>query len=395
MKKIIAPIVALLICAAAAATVPHKPQIPDIEGYKTLLGDFHVHTVFSDASTWPTTRVAEAAYDGLDILAITDHCETRHKKMIKKGYFNPEKVNQNTSYELAKAEGKSRKVLVLHGAEVTTGLRLFAGHFNVHFISDGVALANEEEKENGKIKDDIKREETALLNGLREARRQGAFITYNHPDWAPQSPEGAKWLPIHEKIYKEGLMDGIEIENHSVGFCPEAFHWAIEKNLTVVSGTDCHQDMMDLVDYEKGEYRSYTLVFAKEKTEASIREALDARRTAVYADDKFYGREEVLRPLFNASVKFGKIKQSPGKVKFSVTNKSSVPIYLERVDGSGIVADRFIKLNANETMNFYFYAPKGVKAFGKSSVEVSYKVMNYLTDVDKPLVHTFHFDINE
>ncbi len=37
-----------------------KINFPDIPGYKTLLCDFHQHTVFSDGSVWPNIRVQEA-----------------------------------------------------------------------------------------------------------------------------------------------------------------------------------------------------------------------------------------------------------------------------------------------------------------------------------------------
>ena len=66
MRRLILFVVAILtvfsISGATAALTPNKIVIPDIEGYKTLKGDFHVHTVFSDASVWPTTRVQEAVW---------------------------------------------------------------------------------------------------------------------------------------------------------------------------------------------------------------------------------------------------------------------------------------------------------------------------------------------
>ena len=52
-------------------------RLPAIEGYETLTGDFHIHTVFSDGKVWPDVRVNEAWRDGLDVIAITDHLEYR------------------------------------------------------------------------------------------------------------------------------------------------------------------------------------------------------------------------------------------------------------------------------------------------------------------------------
>ena len=55
-------------------------RIPDINGYKTLKCDFHVHTVFSDGKVLPDQRVKEAWNEGLDVIAITDHLEYRPNK---------------------------------------------------------------------------------------------------------------------------------------------------------------------------------------------------------------------------------------------------------------------------------------------------------------------------
>ena len=39
-------------------------EFPDLAGYKTLVCDLHMHTVFSDGSVWPNIRVMEAQKDG-------------------------------------------------------------------------------------------------------------------------------------------------------------------------------------------------------------------------------------------------------------------------------------------------------------------------------------------
>ena len=44
----------------------HRIVIPDINEYKTLKGELHIHTVFSDASVWTTPRIDEAMTEGLD-----------------------------------------------------------------------------------------------------------------------------------------------------------------------------------------------------------------------------------------------------------------------------------------------------------------------------------------
>lgn len=69
--------VVILLSAIILNTGFSAPQryFPDIPGYQTLVGDFHIHTVFSDGLVWPTVRVDEAVREKLDVIAFTDHIE--------------------------------------------------------------------------------------------------------------------------------------------------------------------------------------------------------------------------------------------------------------------------------------------------------------------------------
>ena len=106
MKRVITALCAAFVAMSASAYTPNRIVIPDIEGYKTLKGDFHIHTVFSDGDVWPSTRVKEAVWEGLDVIAITEHLDTRHQKMVNKGYFTKEKNDRHRSYEIAKEAAK-------------------------------------------------------------------------------------------------------------------------------------------------------------------------------------------------------------------------------------------------------------------------------------------------
>lgn len=55
---------------------------------------------------------------------------------------------------------------------------------------------------------------------------------------------------------------------------------------------DIHQPIQTDYDFSKGEHRTMTFVFAKERSPEGIREALDNRRTAVYYRELVIGREE-------------------------------------------------------------------------------------------------------
>src|SRR6266508_3307971 len=70
--------------ARAQTPVRHALPVPDVPGFKTLKADFHLHTVFSDGTVWPTVHVQDAWRDGLDVIALTEHAEyTPHAADVK------------------------------------------------------------------------------------------------------------------------------------------------------------------------------------------------------------------------------------------------------------------------------------------------------------------------
>ena len=100
-------------------------RLPDIAGYETLTGDFHIHTVFSDGKVWPDVRVNEAWRDGLDVIAVTDHLEYRpHGKKIE--------GDLNEPYRIAAKRGEQLGILVIPGCEITRQKPV--GHINALFI---------------------------------------------------------------------------------------------------------------------------------------------------------------------------------------------------------------------------------------------------------------------
>ena len=168
----------------------------------------HTHTIFSDGNVWPTTRVDEAILDGLDFFVITDHLDGRHQKLANKGLFN---CDRDESYRLAAAYAKSRDILVIHGGEITRGMP--PGHFNVSFVDSDTKIGEEEDK----FEDHFE----GMVAGLKEARKQGAFMVWNHPHWSRQAPNGPVWYDEHSRILDMGLMHGLEVFNQFDGFSKE------------------------------------------------------------------------------------------------------------------------------------------------------------------------------
>ena len=65
----------------------HRQEIilPQVMGYNIYKADLHTHTIYSDGNVTPSWRLREAWFDGLDIIAITDHIEYRRieRNLIK------------------------------------------------------------------------------------------------------------------------------------------------------------------------------------------------------------------------------------------------------------------------------------------------------------------------
>lgn len=256
-----------------------KIEFPDIEGYLSLKTDFHIHTVFSDGSVWPNIRIQEAVADGLDAISLTEHIEYQpHIEDIP----HPDR---NRSYHIATEAAKPFDLIVIHGAEITRDMP--PGHANAIFITDANKL---------KIEDPIA--------AYEEANRQGAFVFWNHPDWMRQNSDGvAKMTEMHHTLVSRKLLHGIEVVN-DLTYSEEALHLAQKEGLVPVGTSDIH----GLVDYQynliNGGHRPITLVFAKERTEDSIKSALFAGRTVSWYNNLLIGNEEWLSALIDASLAF-------------------------------------------------------------------------------------------
>lgn len=250
---------------------------PDIPGYKTLRCDLHQHTVFSDGSVWPDIRVMEALKDSLDAISLTEHLEYQpHKQDIPH-------ADRNRSYQVALKEAKDHQLIIIHGSEITRRAPL--GHCNAIFINDANKL----------LLDDS-------IAVFREAKKQGAFIFWNHPSWPSTNTDRVAVLTdLHKMLIKEKLLDGIEVANDQ-SYYDEALQIALDNDLTMMGTSDIHK----LIDWDfavsKGGHRPLTLVFAKEKTAESIKEALFGKRTVAYYKNLLIGRNEFLIPLIQHSL---------------------------------------------------------------------------------------------
>ena len=283
--------------------IRNEINIPGFGDYQVMKCDFHTHTVFSDGLVWPDGRIYEAWQDGLDAVAITDHIEHRINKEMLNG-------DLNESYKIAKRAADDIDFIVIPGAEITRDKPL--GHLNALFLQDANLLENK-----------------SPLDSIAEARKQGAFIVWNHPGW----PDNRVTLyPIHEQLLAEGIINGIEIMNYK-DFYPQAIHWCTSFKKAFIAGSDVHCTTLGVY---RNHLRPITLVFSKEKSLAGIREALFARRTVALFDGYLAGQEEILSPLVKSCLKIKHIKNSC----IAVTNRSDIPFQITGKDDHYILPER-------------------------------------------------------
>ena len=349
-------LIAALLTLPAAAQDQRTIVFPDVDPYLTLVGDFHMHTVFSDGSVWPNIRVQEAVRDGLDAMAVSEHLEyLPHRADIPL-------PDRNRSHEVAAASGSNEDLIIINGSEITRALPL--GHVNAIFLEDANALVTE-----GELMD--------VMEVFRAAALQDAFTFWNHPNWTSQSPDGIAVLTdLHKTLIAEGLLHGIEIANQHT-YSDEALQIALDNNLTLLGTSDIH----GLVDWDfevpAGGHRPVTLVFAEERSADGIKAGLQARRTVVWFRNTLIGRAEYLLPLLDASLQVEHAEYTGSTVVLGVTltNHSDAEMILRNTSA----------YTFHEDANIIIVPPHGttdvdVKTLEEvQSLELTFEVMNALT----------------
>lgn len=333
-------------------------DFPNIEGYQTIKADLHIHTVFSDGNVWPSIRVQEALKDGLDAIAMTDHIEYQpHKDDIP----HPDR---NRSYEIALQEAKNHDLLIIRGSEITRSEPV--GHNNAVFLTDANAL----------LVDDAE-------DAFQAAHKQGAFVFWNHPAWTAQSKNGVPiFSEFQEKRIAEKQLHGIEVINY-LDYAEEALDLAIKHNLTIMGTSDVH-GLIDWDYIEKDKTRPVTLIFAKEKSLESIKEALFAGRTVAAYSDLLVGRVEHLNPLLESCIKINRV-QYDGETNV-------LDVELENVSSSNLTFENIMDFTFYNEPPVFTIPAKGkitlkVKTLGRTEkLDLDLKVLNAYT---APKIHPF------
>jgi len=337
----------------APKRTPRQISIPDTDGYKVLKGDFHIHTLFSDGHTMPYQRVEEAVDNGLDIISITDHIEYRpyFSKGGKWKLVEGQGDDFNIWYDIGKVEADKQNLLLIRGTEITKS-KMPPGHLNAIFTTDNNPIA-------------------AAVDDWRKmvqiAHEQGAFILWNHPGWeAPKSGGIEKGAPLvfhkeHEEIVKSGILQGIEIFNHTEHY-PIVSDWCNKYNLAPFANSDIHDTELRLYGIQNP-LRPINLIFAKERTVESIKEAMFDKRMVAWAANTLWGSERWLKALFKAAVEIRTV--TPGTL--ALKNTSSLPV---SVTLGGVVFE------LPKDVERQVYLAEGVKKL---------TVVNWMPATNKPL----------
>jgi len=329
-----------------------KIEFPGIPGYQTLVCDFHMHTVFSDGSVWPDIRVQEANREGLDAISLTEHLEYQP---YLADIPNPDR---NRAYELARKYANGSHLIVINGQEITRSMP--PGHANAIFINDANKLLDVDS-----------------LEVFEEASRQGAFVFWNHPNWTAQKKDGvAELMDFHKELIGKGLIHGIEVVNETT-YSDEALQIALDNNLTIMGNSDIHGLTAWSFDIPDGGHRPVTLVFAGEKSEEAIKEALFDRRTTVWFNNNLIGKEEFLIPLIEASliVEEAKYQGSSLVARVKIKNISDADFILQNESKYTFHENTDI-INIKAHSEFYLY----VKTIEKlQDFDLKFKVLNAVT----------------
>ena len=308
--------------------------LPQVNGYNIYKADLHVHTIYSDGDVTPRERVMEAWYDGLDIVAITDHLEKRsyEKFMLKAlaayskdgspfvyahaGAGNPKdndapmmsNMNATIDEAIDWVEQKGYPIMVVRGSEIWRDPRT-VGEYNALFLKDVNAICDKD-----------------LFESFRRVKEQGGIIIHNHPGWRRPTMEKSE---VQQRAYAEGWVDGVEVVN-DYNLYPQMLRRCADEKLFVAANTDTHHPTSQTWPRGCGMFRTMTFILAKECSEKDIKEALLARRTIGYCGNNLVGEQQWLQEFFDAAVEckiVGKDQKSQKDI-YMLTNTCSIPFAL-------------------------------------------------------------------
>jgi len=246
----------------------------DMIKLKPLKGDLHMHTIYSDGKRTPLAMCLSSMESGMDFISITDH------------------DNYNGSLQAIKnVEEANLDILVLPGEEVTVGNGDTSGNGHMLSINSNKSIDDQRkdtavyEKELEEITQNIKKELSGkniesvhyakniwVINKIKEAK--GISILC-HPKWLYHNSKYHLHQPLYKEMLKNSTIDCVEVvgdidkieELNNMTYLTYMEIKNKHKYLAPIANTDAHDS-----DHDAGE--RFTIVFAKEKTNEGIVEAI-------------------------------------------------------------------------------------------------------------------------
>ena len=316
--------------------------LPVVNGYNVYKADLHTHTIFSDGYVHPLFRVQEAWYDGLDIMAVTEHIEYRPHEKTFVDYLEKYRSKKydgavNTSIgskgtdkngimvDLNYCVRESRKAAEQYGLTIVPGSEITrngtkVGHFNALFTTD-INLIYDPDP----------------VQAIRNAKAQGALVMHNHPGWRKESLD---FTEAEKVAYEAGLVDGVEVMN-GPEFYPGIIDRVHDRGLFIAANSDIHRTTA--TDYRlAGSMRTMTFILAKDKSLESVRDALEARRTLAFGYNTICGDEQLLKDFFAAGMRTEVVKtDSKGVSTVMLTNTTSLPYLIKIGKSNPVCLDPF------------------------------------------------------
>lgn len=335
--------------------------VPDILGFVTIKADFHLHSVFSDGEVWPTVHVREAWRDGLDAVSLTEHLEYRpHAADVPGGAAR--------AYEVARPVADELGMLLLPGVEITRPVPgtkspwpVGSAHFNALGVTDTAAL-----------------EVPDLEAALTRANAQGAFVFWNHPGFMGRP---AEWYPHVDAAFRKKLFAGVEVVNGDQ-FYPEALRWVHERGLTPLACSDAHLPMPAHLNSLR---RPVTLVFARTRDLAGLKEALTAGRTVAWRDRELWGASTYLTALWTSAVSAPPMPVTSGaSFVMRVTNTSAIDFDVRVVEAPAWLTLEPLRLSRESVSLLKGRVAAGAPP-GRHVVRARVALDNLRADPDRPL----------
>ena len=268
-------------------------------------------------------------------------------------------------------------ILLVRGSEITRSMP--PGHLNAIFLKDCQTLETDN-----------------YMDAIKAAIDQGAFVFWNHPGWTGQQPDGvSRWYEDHTTLYEKGWLHGIEVVNFGE-YYPEVHDWCNEKKLTFIGSSDVHSPINLDYNFQAGEHRPMTLVFAEEWTLDALKEALFEQRTVVYVDKRLIGADSYLKPIFDESIQIRTLHASlpaNGSANIQIHNSSGITFELFAEEGENLVrGPQHITLYPGKTVIARIRGTS-TQTTGVKNVTLPYRVQNLLVTPEQGLSVELQFTV--